>query len=89
MSDDNTPAFTVTRAELMGIVRAAVRQELSCRMLLVDKQGLAQQLGCSAAHIDHLRKRGLPTVNVGQSVRFEADKVLEWLRAQGAQNDSE
>jgi hypothetical protein len=89
MSDDNAPAFTVTRAELIGIVRAAVRQELSARALLVDKQLLAQQLDCSSAHIDHLRKRGLPVVKVGQSVRFETDKVLEWLRTQSSQNDSE
>lgn len=89
MSDDNAPAFTVTKAELAELVRAAVRQEITQRAVLVDKQSLAQQLGCSAAHIDNLRKCGLPTVSLGQSVRFETDKVLEWLRARRPQNDSE
>lgn len=84
---DNSPAFTLTRAELEGIVRAAVRDELAQRPALIDKQQLAQQLLCSAAHIDHLRKRGLPTVFLGQAVRFELSSVLGWLREQHPQND--
>jgi hypothetical protein len=87
---DTAPAFTVTRGELGELVRAAVREELGhARPLLVDKQQLARQLGCSPAHVDHLRKRGLPTVMLGQAVRFEPGAVLGWLRAQAPNNDQE
>lgn len=51
---------------------------------LVDKQDLAKQLGVSASHIDHLRKRGMPVVKVGAMVRFEPAKVVAWLRDSGA-----
>jgi hypothetical protein len=86
---DATPAFTVSRGELGELVRAAVRAELGARQLLVDKQQLSRQLGCSPAHVDHLRKRGLPTVMLGQAVRFEPDAVLGWLREQAPHNDQE
>jgi hypothetical protein len=43
---------------------------------------MAQLLSCSPTHIDHLRKRGLPSVAVGKVVRFEPAKVLDWLREQ-------
>lgn len=76
---------TLTRGELEALVGRAVSAALYLRNtdpVLVDKQDLARQLGCSAAHIDHLRKKGLPTVPVGKVVRFEPAKVLEWLRDQ-------
>jgi hypothetical protein len=78
--NDNSPAFTVTRAELAGLIRQAVSEALGRAPLLLDKQAMAHQLGCSPEHVDHLRKRGLPWVAVGQAVRFEAARVLEWLR---------
>lgn len=83
-ANDNDPAFTMSRAEFQALVGSAVQQAMlsTSAPLLVDKQDLARQLGCSPAHIDHLRKRGLPTVPVGKVVRFEPAKVLEWLRAQ-------
>ena len=83
------PAFTLTKSELEELVARAVRSALSsgtAAPALVDRQDLARQLGCSAAHIDHLRKKGLPTVGVGRSVRFEPAKVLAWLRKEEAQN---
>jgi hypothetical protein len=82
------PVVTMTRGELEALVSGAVQKALSsgaCGPLLVDKQDLARQLRCSAAHIDHLRKRGLPTVMVGQVVRFEPQKVLAWLEARSAE----
>lgn len=78
-------AVTLTREQLSALVSAAVTEALSAHStgpLLVDKQAMAQKLGCSAAHIDQLRKQGLPTILVGQAVRFEPSRVLEWLRAQ-------
>lgn len=83
------PAFALTEDELTAVVRKAVGQVLGePRELLVDKQGLARCLNCSAAHIDVLRKRGLPTVPVGQLVRFEPAAVLAWLRKQTESNDA-
>lgn len=83
------PIVTMTRGELEAMMervveRVAGRQEA----LLVDKQGLATRLDCSTAHIDHLRKRGLPTVLVGQSVRFEPGAVLAWLMGDGSPETS-
>lgn len=89
-NDTGAPAFTLTSAQLSALVSAAVREALSAGAgapLLVDKQILARQLGCSAAHIDALRKKGLPTVFVGQAVRFEPARVLDWLRSQGEQHE--
>lgn len=74
-------AFTMTRSELAELMTAAVTEALGHGgPLLVDKQKLAQKLGCSAAHVDALRKRGMPTVMLGVAVRFEPAAVLEWLR---------
>jgi hypothetical protein len=75
-------AFTLTRGELSALVREAVAEANAAGggPLLVDKQRLAQKLGCSAAHIDALRKRGLPVVMLGVAVRFEPAAVLDWLR---------
>jgi hypothetical protein len=85
-NENDGPAFTLSRAELESLVTNAVLAALArgqAGPVLVDKQDLARQLRCSAAHIDHLRKRGLPTVMMGQAVRFEPAKVIEWLHTQG------
>jgi hypothetical protein len=79
----------MTGAQLQALMSAAVREAMTSGAgapLLVDKQVLARQIGCSAAHIDALRKKGLPTVMVGQAVRFEPARVLDWLRSQGEQH---
>jgi hypothetical protein len=86
-ANDTGAAFTLTRSELAALVAAAVGEALekgAGAPLLVDKQALAQRLGCSPAHIDALRKRGLPVVMVGQLVRFEPERVVEWLRGHAA-----
>lgn len=81
--NDNQPAFTVTRGELAGLVQAAVERAMgAASALVVDRQGIARLLGCSPAHIDALRKQGLPTLMVGQAVRFEPAAVIGWLREQ-------
>ncbi len=83
-ANDNEPVFTLTRTQLENLVTRAVREAMQAGIVgpvLVDKQDLARQLGCSPSHVDHLRKQGMPWVPVGQVVRFEPVKVLEWLRA--------
>ena len=51
---------------------------------LLDKPGLARALSCSERHVDGLRRRGLPVVNLGaKSVRFDLGDVVAWLKAHG------
>ncbi len=85
----DAPSVTLTRGELGALVEAAVTRAMAAgAALMVDRQGIAQLLGCSAAHVDALRKRGLPTLMVGQAVRFEPARVVEWLRAQPSEGES-
>ncbi len=85
--------FVIMPAEqLSALIARAVKDGLAANQgqpLLVDKQTLARQLGISADHIDHLRKRGLPWVPVGQAVRFEPLAVLAWLRNDGPRAQQE
>jgi hypothetical protein len=65
-------------------VRGVVHDELaafqtSAPAALLDREGLAQQLGASAGMMDKLRKQGLPTVWLGDSPRFVLPDVLAWL----------
>lgn len=79
------PVVTLTVDELERIVERAVRVAIDeSSQLLVDRHGLAKRLGCSVSHIDALRKKGLPTVLVGQSVRFDPGAVVAWLKASGS-----
>lgn len=96
MSDRAEPTtfVIVPPAELSAMVKRAVQDALAQdggKPLLVDRQTLARQLGCSAAHIDNLRKQGLPVVRVGhvKAVRFEPGAVLEWLRKNSPQEESD
>jgi hypothetical protein len=50
--------------------------------VLVGKQDLARLIDTSASQIDRLRKLGMPSVKIGDNVRFEPAKVLEWLKQQ-------
>lgn len=89
--DEGALVVTLTRSELSSLVRDAVADALGMKSgpVLLDKQGLAHKLGCSASHIDVLRKRGLPTLLVGQAVRFEVEAVFEWLRGPGGEDSSD
>jgi hypothetical protein len=49
--------------------------------VLLDREGLARALGCSAGMVDKLRKQGLPTRRVGDVPRFLLSDVLAWLPA--------
>jgi len=42
---------------------------------------LAQFLGCSERHIFNLRRRGLPSFEIGDMVRFDLAAVRRWLAA--------
>lgn len=48
---------------------------------LLDTEDLAKVLGVSGKTIQRLRAQNMPFVPVGDSVRFELDRVLAWFRA--------
>jgi len=86
-SSPTTEIVVMQPDQLSALVQRAVRDEMERQQggsLLCDKQTLARQLNCSGAHIDNLRKRGLPVVHVGDALRFDPKAVLLWLREQGA-----
>ena len=47
--------------------------------LLIDSDELAEQLSVSKSTIISLRKKGMPTVKIGNSVRFEPEAVMHFL----------
>lgn len=85
----SVPAFTLTRGELSEVVADAVGRVLGQMAMLVDKPTIAQKLSVSEGHIDHLRKKGLPVVRIGAAVRFDPEDVVQWLRSQASDNDTE
>lgn len=78
------PLAALPTSEVLGLFRAVVREELAAvapsAPALLDREGLAQALQCSAGMVDKLRKQGLPTVWLGESPRFVLADVLKWLR---------
>jgi hypothetical protein len=74
--------------QLAAMLKAAVseafaeQREDSCPVLL-DRNGLAQALGCSPSQVDRLRRGGLPFIRLGDVPRFELPRCLEWLRQRG------
>lgn len=40
---------------------------------------LAKYLGCSERQIPRLRAEGMPSIRVGELVRFNPSRVIEWL----------
>lgn len=82
---DGAAAFTLTAGELRALVAAAVRDALKAgggEPLLLDRHALGRALGCSAVHVDAMRRKGLPVIMMGQLVRFNRAHVLTWLEQQ-------
>jgi predicted DNA-binding transcriptional regulator AlpA len=76
--------------QIAAVVRDAVAEEVAKvrtgapARALVDRRGLASALAISTAALDRLREEpAFPEVRIGDSPRFELDRVLEWLRARG------
>jgi excisionase family DNA binding protein len=44
------------------------------------KKEISIILNISVPTIDRLMKKGLPFIKIGKSVRFEDEKVLEWIK---------
>lgn len=81
-----TALVVLTPEQLRELVTEAVSAALAEHQpvgspRLLDRQVLAEMLGCSLPTLDKLRSEGLPEVRVGDAPRFEREAVLEWLRA--------
>jgi hypothetical protein len=50
------------------------------RPALLGRSELANHLGVCRDTVDRLRREGCPELMVGDSPRYELDRVLEWLR---------
>ncbi len=49
--------------------------------LLWDVEDLQRNLKLCRRSIHNLRKRGLPTIVLGRSIRFHPESVMRWLRS--------
>ncbi|WP_339695875.1 helix-turn-helix domain-containing protein [uncultured Marixanthomonas sp.] len=56
-----------------------IANALKGQKLLVDSDELAKQLMVSKSTIVKLRKQGLPTIRIGDSVRFDPEDVLLFI----------
>jgi phage terminase Nu1 subunit (DNA packaging protein) len=70
---------------LEALVERAVEKVVASAPRLVDRHGIAELLSVSASQVDALRKKGMPTVMVGQNVRFEPAAVVAWLKGSGSE----
>lgn len=66
-------------AQLADVIKPQARPSL------LSRQELAQELGCGVDLIDKMRKRGMPTVMLCDSPRFELDAVLAWMKSRRKQ----
>lgn len=74
------------RAALVSELPAALAEALSETKPvpgLATREQCAQHLGISMRSLDTLRGRGLPTVMVLDSPRFDLVEVVTWLRDRG------
>jgi len=49
---------------------------------LMNTREVATFLRCSTQQIARLRKRGFPTIKMGEMVRFSKDEVMDWMTFQ-------
>ena len=88
MAANDTMLVQLTTGQLQALVRAAVVDALgeleglaaNRAPALLDRSGLARELGFSVSTVDKLRADGCPHVRVGDVPRFELPTVLAWLR---------
>ena len=48
---------------------------------MLKRKELAKELNIHINTVDRSVKRGMPCIKIGKSVRFEKDKVMEWLKS--------
>jgi len=47
---------------------------------------MAAYLGCSQRHLFNLRRRGMPSYRIGDMIRFDPERVIEWIESSGMSN---
>jgi phage terminase Nu1 subunit (DNA packaging protein) len=57
-------------------------------MTYLTGQGLAATLKCSLAAVRKWKSQGMPHIKLSRLVRFELDRVLEWLAARSKNKES-
>jgi excisionase family DNA binding protein len=50
---------------------------------LIDTNELAELLRVSISTISRLRKKGMPAMKIGGSIRFDPLKIKEWMESRG------
>lgn len=68
---------------LMFVIEDFLLNKLSdsaTKKILIDTEELAEQLSLSKSTIIKLRKEGLPIVKIGDSIRFNVDEVIEFIK---------
>ncbi len=88
----NTPSVAVLTAEqLQQLVEDAVdaalerhAENVSEPPALLTQAELSKALSVSVRTVHTLRRRGIPTVMVGDSPRFSLSEVIAWFRSQPA-----
>lgn len=88
---DNLNQIIVTTPDtLRNIVTDAVAEALSASTTshqsepaLLSGAALAAKLGLSRTSVHRLRLAGAPAVRVGDTYKFSAPKVMQWLETRG------
>jgi len=57
--------------------------------LLIDSDELAELLSVSKSTIIKLRKQGLPTIKIGDAVRFEPEVAMQFLKLNFKEKEDE
>jgi hypothetical protein len=84
-------AFLAELARVLAAeVRSGVAQDLAeliaaqRRSALLDRRGLAEALDVSLPTVDRLTRDGAPHLRIGDSPRYEIERVVAWLRERTA-----
>lgn len=54
---------------------------------LINTNELSGMLGVSPMTIFRLREKGMPTIKVGNSIRFDWEKVKSWMESRGEEKN--
>jgi len=81
--DNLVDRFALTVADLIDERLGRMQQPIK---RLLDRRGLAEMLDCGVDTVDRLRREGLPELKVGDSPRYEAERVLAWMRDREAKS---
>lgn len=78
---DKVAAKVVERLEstIMQSLEGRLANTAKGQKLLIDTKELADQLSVSPSTIRKLREQGMPTVLIGDAVRFEPEAAIQFI----------